>query len=258
VDGFDAAAISELIQNGQLVALNDLLNAAGVAAANNYQTLANKIELYISQGLYKFNIMFEANSCLVKALHQLKQKKWEMLLGDSSGKLWFDGFGGTFKGFECNIVVPENETINDGGSTIAMVTLTVQLTRKGTERYNRYKSFLQGQDWDAIRGIENTVLTVDSLDISDGVGITVLGGCDGNEPILGLGTANFVLVDATDGSVIAGTTITEVGNGQYTMAGATEGARIIKLGDAANNVDVASVLDAAWYTSNQAAVTLVA
>lgn len=258
IEDFDPAAISMLIKQGKLVAMNDMKTFAGVAAANNYQTLANKIELYISQGLYKFNLMFEADACLVKALHKLSKKKWEVLLGDSSGKLWFDGQGGRLNGFQASIVVPENETVNDGGGALAMVTLVVQLTPRGTAGYNTRRSFLLGQDWDLIQGIQDTILTAESLDVSAGVGIMVVGGCDGTEPVLGLGTDNFVLVDAATNVVITGTTVTEVGGGLYTMMGATAGARIIKLGDAANNLNVADVLDQAWFQSNQLAVTLVA
>lgn len=255
-DDFDGAAISLLIKKGQLVPFNDTLQISDAGAKNNYQTLPNKKKLFISQGLYEFNIEFEASSCAVKAYHKLTKKKWQLLLLDSEGKLFFDNKAGKLKGFEVQEFSIDNETVNDGGSKIAMFTASLQLTPDGTKGYNERRSFVLSDDvldFYTVNGVQDVILSADTLSIANLL-VTVVGGCDNSTPILGLATANFRMLDNTGTPIVI--TVTEEGNGQYKIEDATVGARTIQLYDSVNNSPVADILITQFYQSNIEAVVL--
>lgn len=255
---FDNAAIALLIKKGHLVPLNDALMISEAGAKNNYQTLANKKKLFISQGLYEFMIEFEANPCAVKALHKLTKKKWELLLLDSEGKFFFDNKAGKLNGFEIQEFSLDNESVNDGGSKIAMFTASIQLTPDGTKGYNERRSFILSDDtldFYSINGVQDVKIKADTLTIA-ALKVTVLGGCDNSTPILGLTTPNFRALNATTGALTP-VTVTEIGNGQYTITGATSGPRTIQLYDIVNNSIVADILSEQFYQSNMLAVVLV-
>jgi hypothetical protein len=256
---FDNEAIALLIKKGQLVSLNDILQIAEAGAKSNLQTLPNKTELFISGGLYKFTADFEANVCLVKAMHTLSKKKWELLLLDSEGKFFFDNKAGKLNGFEIQSFVVDNESTNDGGSKIAMFQASFQLTKDGTKGYNERRSFILSDDnvdFYSINGIQDVKIIADTLSIA-ALKVSVFSGCDGSSPVLGLTTANFRMLNTSTGATIA-ITIAELGNGQYAITGATTGARTIQLFDTALNVPVADILVTQFYQSNLLPVVLVA
>ena len=256
-DTFDSAAIALLIKKGQLVPLNDALQVSEAGAKNNYQTMPNKKKIFISQGLYDFSIEFEANVCLVKSLHKLAKKKWGLILLDSEGKFFFDNKGGKLNGFEIQDFSVGNETVNDGGSKLAMVMVDIQLTQDGTKGYNERKSFIlstDALDFYEINGVQDVTIKAESLDIST-LKVTVLSGCDNSTPVLGLTTPNFRVLDATDGSVIT-VTVAEIGDGEYSISGTTVGARTIQLFDIPNNSKVADILGVQFYQSNVLPVVL--
>jgi hypothetical protein len=258
-DTFDNAAIALLIKKGQLVPMNDVLQVAEAGAKSNFQTLPNKKKLFISQGLYDFNLEFEANTCLVKSLHKLAKKKWGLALLDSEGKLFFDNKAGKLQGFEIQDFSVGNETVNDGGSKLAMVSVDIQLTQDGTKGYNERKSFMLSTDvldFYAIDGIQDVTIKADTLSIA-ALKVSVLSGCDNSTPVLGLTTPNFRMLNAATGAVIA-ITVAELGDGQYAITGATAGARTIQLFDIPNNVKVADILETQFYQSNVLAAVLVA
>lgn len=255
---FDNAAIALLIKKGQLVPLNDVLQIAEAGAKSNIQTLPNKSELFISAGLYKFTADFESNICLVKVMHNLAKKKWQLVLLDSEGKFFFDNKGGKLNGFEIQSFVVANESTNDGGSKVAMFQVSFQLTKDGTKGYNERRSFIlstDALDFYSINGIQDVKIKSDTLTIAS-LKVSVFGGCDGSTPILGLTTPNFRVLNAATGIPIA-VTIAEIGNGQYSIAGATAGARTIQLFDTVNNVPVADILVTQFYQSNVLAALLV-
>lgn len=256
-DTFDQTAISGLIKKGQLVPLNDVLQIAEGGAKNNYQTLPNKKKIFISQGLYEFTLEFEANTCLVKALHALTKKKWGLILLDSEGKFFFDNKAGKLKGFEIQEFSIDNESVNDGGSKIAMVNAVIQLSQDGTKGYNERRSFMLSTDtldFYSINGVQNVVINP-IVKTAAGFKVEVLGGCDNSSPILGLATANFRVKNASTLAVEA-VTIVEVGNGQYTVSGATSGAKTIELYDSVKNSNVADILNTQFYSSAVVAVVL--
>lgn len=258
-DTFDEATRALYIKKGLLVPLNDALQIADVPAKNNYQTFPNKKKKFISQGLLEFVIGFEANVCLVKALHSLKKKKWELLLLDSEGKLFFDNNGGRMDGFEISDFSVDNETVNDGGSKIAMVEINLQLSQNGTDGYNTRKSYLvsdETNDYYNINGVQDVKIETDTLSIANLL-VTVMSGCDGSTPVLGLTTPNFAVTNATTGTDIP-VTVVEIGNGQYKINGATTGARTIKLFDLINNLPVADIEEQQFFKSNVVAATLAA
>jgi hypothetical protein len=254
---FDNAAIALLIKKGQFVPLNDILQVAEAGAKNNFQTLPNKKKIYISQGLYDFTLEFEANTCLVKSLHDLTKKKWGLILLDSEGKFFFDNKGGKLKGFEIQDFSVDNETVNDGGSKIAMVNANIQLTQDGTKGYNERRSFMLSNDtldFYSINGVQNVEITT-LVKTAAGFKVKVLGGCDNSSPILGLSTANFRVKNASTGAVVA-VTVVDNGDGTYSISGATAAAVTIELYDSVKNSPVADILSTQFYASNVEAVVL--
>jgi len=255
-DTFDAEARALLIKKGQLVALNDVLQVTEAGAKSNVQALPNKREIFISAGLYKFTAEFEANVCLVKALHKLAKKKWQLLLLDSEGKFFFDNKNGKLNGFEVQSMVVDNETVNDGGSKVSMVMCSFQLTQDGTRGFNERRSFILSDEFYDINGVQDTLISVPSGTLlAASFTVTVLGGCDKSTPILGLTTPNFRLLDASTGSPEE-ITAAEVGNGVYTITGATVGDVVIQLYDSVLNVPVADIESVQFYSSNALAASL--
>lgn len=256
---FNEAARAVLIKAGKLIALNDILQISEVGAKNNMQTLPNKKKLFVSQGLLEFNMEFEASPCVVKALHKLTRKKWQLLLLDSEGKLMFDNKGGQLNGFEINLLDVDNESVNDGGSKIAMVTLTAQLTQNGTKGYNERRSFIQDEAFYDINGVQDVMLsktTGSTLSIA-GFKLNIVAGCDGSSSIVGL-QSNIKVFNATTGAVISGITWADNGDGTYVPTGLTAGDRLIKLYDTVNSTPVVDIESTQFYQSNVLAVTLTA
>ena len=255
-DTFDEAARATLIKDGKLIALNDVLQISEAGAKNNIQTLPNKKKLYVSQGLLEFMMEFEASPCLVKALHALTRKKWQLLLLDSEGKLMFDNKNGQLNGFEINLLDVDNESVNDGGSKIAMVTLTAQLTQNSTKGYNERRSFIQDDAFYDINGVQDVALSKvagTTLDVMS-FRLNVVSGCDGSTPVEGLATQIQVYDTAGVNQEI---TWTDNGDGTYTPAGLTAGDRIIKLYDDANTTPVVDIEATQFYQSpNVLAVAL--
>jgi hypothetical protein len=255
-DDFDEAARALLIKKGQLIALNDALQITEGGAKNNKQTLPNKRELFVSQGLLKFMIEFEANDCLVKALHKLTLKKWQLLLLDSEGQLMFDNKNGKLNGFEIGLMDVDNETVNDGGSKIAMVNLNIQLTQNGTKGYNLRRSFIVSEEFYEINGVQDVLIAGITLAHAT-LKVSVVGGCDGSTPILGLAAANFRILNATTGDDITFTDVTDNNDGTYSFTGvAAAGDRTIQLYDDVNNSVVADIESTQFFQSNVLAVTL--
>lgn len=258
-DTFDEAARAILIKNGKLIALNDVLQVNEAGAKNNIQTLPNKKKLYVSQGLLEFMMEFEASPCIVKALHKLTRKKWQLLLLDSEGKLMFDNKNGQLNGFEINLLDVDNETVNDGGSKIAMITLTAQLTQNGTKGYNERRSFIQDDAFYDINGVQDVTLSkVTGTTLAVGsFKLNIVSGCDGSTPIEALNT-NIKVYNATTGAVVAGITWADNADGTYTPTGLTAGDRLIKLYDTVNTTPVVDIESTQFYQSNVLAVTLTA
>lgn len=251
---FDEEDRALLIKKGQLVALNDALQIMDTPAKNNVQTFPNKNEIFISQGLYKFQIQQEANTCLVKALHKLAKKKWGLLILDSEGKLFFDNNSGFMQGFEVQMMMTDNETVNDGGSKVSTVETTLLLSKNGTVGYNERKSFLISDEYYGINGIQDVKISAPILAHAT-LKVKVVSGCDGSSPVLGLETANFQVVNAGTG-VAEAITVAELSDGEYNITGATAGARVIELYDTVNHSRVADIVNQQFYQSNILAVTL--
>ena len=259
-DTFDKAAIALLIKKGQLVPLNNLLSVTDAAAKTNVETLPNKVKLFVSDGLYDFSFEFLANVCLIKTLRILTKRKWELLLMDSEGKLFFDKSNGLLNGFDIAFAVIENETINDGGSKTAKFMFECQLSPDGTKGFNERADFILADDVNGLlktNGVEDTLISSVTLTIANFV-VSVVAGCDKSTPKIGLTTANFRVLKASDGSV-AVATVTEIGNGQYKLAGAgiVAGAVTVQLYDTVNNLAVADILTTRFFQSNILPVVLV-
>ncbi len=252
---FNETTRATLIKSGKLIALNDILQITEAGAKNNYQTLPNKKKLFISQGLLEFAMEFEASPCLVKALHKLTRKKWQLLLLDSEGKLMFDNKGGQLNGFEVNLLDVDNESVNDGGSKIAMITLTAQLTQNGTKGYNERRSFILDEAFYDINGVQDVTLSKvasTTLDIAS-FKLNIVAGCDGSSPIVGLNDQIQVYNTAGINQEV---TWTDNGEGTYTPTGLTAIPVLIKLYDMANSTPVVDIDNVQFYQSNVLAVTL--
>lgn len=253
---FDQEARALLIKKGQLVPIEDILQITEAGAKNNFQTMPNKKKLFISGGLYEFMAELEANVCLVKALHKLKKKNWTLLLLDSEGKLFFDNVAGKMRGFETQYLDVDNESINDGGSKLSMVTLSVQLTQDGTAGYNERRSYLVSEEFYGVNGIQDVKLTAKTLTAAN-VTISVVAGCDGSTPILGLSTANFKVTKASDGTDVA-SVVTDNGDGTYGFSALVAGDYTIQIFDKVLNLPVADILLTQFFQSNTLAVSIVA
>ena len=254
-DTFDEAARALLIKKNKLVALNDILQVSDAGAKNNYQTLPNKKKIFISQGLYEFMAEFEANVCLVKSLHKLAKKKWQLLLLDSEGKLFFDSKGGKLNGFEIQDLSVDNETVNDGGSKLAMMTLTAQFTQDGTTGYNKRRSFLVSDEFYEINGVQDVKIAATVLAHAT-LAVTVMSGCDGSSPVSGLVTANFRVRNASTLAPIA-VTAAETEDGTYTLSGVASALDVlIDLYDATNSSPIVDIESVQFYQSNVLAAEL--
>jgi len=256
---FDKAAIALLIKKGQLIPLNNMLAAKDAAAKTNVETLPNKVKLFVSDGLYDFSFEFIANVCLIKSLRNLTKRKWGLCLLDSEGKFFFDKRGGAINGFEIAFLAVENETINDGGSKTAKFMLECQLSPDGTKGFNERADFVLADDTNGLlstNGIEDTVIAPVTSTAANFV-VSVVAGCDKSTPKIGLTTANFRVLKASDGS-IAVATVAEVGNGQYKLSGAgiVAGAVTVQLYDTVNNLAVADILTTRFFQSNILPVVL--
>ncbi len=259
-DVLSKTTIAGLIKRGLLIPINDILSVSEAGAKTNYQTLPNKRKLFVSNGLYEFNPDVEANICYVKALHSLSKKNWELLVVDSEGRLFFDNKAGKLRGYDLNVFIPGNETVNDGGSKIAMVTIDIQLSQDGTKGYNTRRSFKVDSADDTyfteIKGKQDVVISNSgtSLDITQ-FRLNVLAGCDGTSPIEGLTTENILVKDAATGAPIAVTWV-DNNDGTYTPTGLTAGDRVIQLFDSVLNLPVADIENSQFYQSNALAVSL--
>lgn len=256
-DTFDEAARAILIKAGKLVPLNDILQISEAGAKNNIQTLPNKRKLKISQGLLEFMMEFEASPCLVKALHKLTRKKWQLLLLDSEGKLMFDNKNGELNGFEIALLDVDNESVNDGGSKIAMVTLSAQLTQNGTKGYNERRSFITSDELYEIVGVQDVTL---SKVAGTTLGITsfklnIVAGCDGSSLIEGL-ESMIKVYNASTGAIVTGITWADNSDGTYTPTGLTAIDALIKLYDTVNSTPVVDIESTQFFQSNVLAVTL--
>jgi len=258
---FDEAARALLIKDRKLVSLNDILQVTEAGAKNNYQTLPNKKKIYVSQGLYEFMMQFEANVCLVEALHSLIKKKWKLLLLDTEGKLFFDNKNGKLNGFDLAMLSVDNETVNDGGGAIAMVTLNAQFTQDGTAGYNTRRSFMISDEFFDINGVQDVVIEPatgypGALAFATAA-VRVFAGCDGTTPVSGLDSANFRVRVASTG-VVDPATVTEVEDGLYVFTGiAAAGDTLFDLWDAVNGSPVTDLDSVQFFKSNVLTQTLV-
>lgn len=253
-DTFTAEDRGLLIKKGWLVPLNDILQVTEAGAKTNIQTLPNKREIFVSSGLLKFTAEMEANICLVKSLHTLSKKKWQIILLDSEGKFFFDSKGGKLNGFEVQSFVVDNETTNDGGSKVATVSVSMQLTQNGTKGFNERRSFLLSDEYYDVVGIQDVILTSVSL-VHTTLKVQVLGGCDKSTPITGLSTENFRVLDAGTGEAEE-IGVTDNGDGTYDIAGAAAGDVVIQLYDSVLNLPVADIENTQFYQSNPLVETL--
>lgn len=253
---FDQAARALLIKKGQLVPIEDILQVTEAGAKNNFQTMPNKRKIFISTGLYEFMAELEANVCLVKSLHKLIKKNWTLLLLDSEGKLFFDNSSGKMKGFELQYVDVDNETTNDGGSKLSMVTLSAQFTQEGTAGYNKRRSYLVSDEYYGVNGVQDVVLSSKTLAVANVV-ISVVAGCDHSTPILGLTAANFKVTKASDGTDVTATVV-DNNDGSYKFSTLTATDYTIQIFDKVLNLPVADILMTQFFQSNVLPITVTA
>lgn len=255
-DTFTETTIAPLIKAGKMIVLNDVLQVMEAGAKTNIQTLPNKSELIVSNGLYKFSAEFEANVCLVKSMHKIATRKWQLILIDSEGKVFFDNKSEKLNGFEIQSFSVDNETTNDGGSKVATFMAYFQLTRNGSTGYNERRSFLTSEivDYYGINGIQDVKIAKSegtTLDIAS-FKLQVVAGCDGSSTVDGLET-NIQVYNAS--GINQEITWTGNGNGLYTPTGLTAAPMIVKLYDDANNTGVVDIDNTQFYQSNVLSVT---
>lgn len=253
---FDQETRAELIKKGQLVPIDDIMQITDVAAKNNFQTFANKKKIKVSEGLYEWMAELEANVCLVKSLRKLIKKNWSLLLLDSEGKLFFDNVAGKLRGFETQYLDVDNESTNDGGAKLSMITLSVQLTPNGTQGFNERRSFMVSDEFYGVNGIQDVKLSAKTLTTTNLV-ISVLAGCDGSTPITGLATANFKVVKANDGTTVTATVV-DNGDGTYKFSTLTAGDYVVQIYDSVSNTPVADILATQFFQSNTLVLSVVA
>ena len=153
-----------------------------------------------------------------------------------------DGF---LKGFDGNLARYEGMVDNDG-SKAAKLNFKIQLTKTGSIEYDSsYIALPKGDiNWLGLSGIDEVQIEKTSS------GIFVAFSCDQTSPVEGLVSANFRVLD-TNGVVVPGVTVTEVGEGNYTLTGLTAGNDyVIYLYDNSVKANVVSVANY-YYKSNK-------
>jgi hypothetical protein len=190
-------------------------------------------------------------------MHKIATKKWQLILIDSEGKLFFDSKSEKLNGFEIQSFTVDNETTNDGGSKVATFMCNFQLTRNGSTGYNERRSFITSEavNFYEINGVQDVTLSkvaTTTLDIAS-FHLNIVGGCDGSTPILGL-AAKIQVYNASTG-INDEITWTDNGDGTYTPSTLTAGDKLIKLYDESNSTPVVDILATQFFQSNVLAVT---
>lgn len=248
LDTLDSAEVKKLIKKGILIPLP---KNVGFTANNKEATYEEiqKMDLFVSGQVYGWKRNYIADKCLGAALNSLSRKQWDLLQVDENGDLnvveTSDGF---IKGFDLNLVNYEGMTDNDG-SVSAKLTLYLQLSKIGSIEYDSTWNTIDSSqvNWLALNGVEEIKLSK----TQDGK-LQAVFACDESTPVEGLTTANFRFLDDT-GAVAAGITVSEDGEGKYTITGMTPGDDYtVYLYDATDNTSVISVASY-FYKSNRLA-----
>lgn len=247
---FDDATIDALIQKGVLVPLPGDLGAEANNTEATYETI-NGQDIPVAGIVYGWRIRYKSDQCLARAFGTLSNKAWDLLEVDENGELnaveTTDGF---IKGFDTNLVRYEGLTNNDG-SAGSKLTLRIQLTKIGSKEYD--SSFVvipSGEvDWSTLKGVDEVALS------QVGGKLKAVFACDGSSPVTGLTSANIRAISSA-GAVVPGVTITEDGNGLYTVAGLTPaGDYTIYLYDSVLNAKTIAMANY-FYKSNELKFTV--
>lgn len=249
-DTLDAAKVKTLIKKGILVPLPKNLGFTANNKEATYEEI-QKMDIPVSGQVYGRKINYKADKCLQAALRSLSAKEWDYLQVDEDGELnvveTSDGF---IKGFDLNLVNYEGMTDNDG-SVSAKSILYLQFSKIGSIEYDSSWNTIDNSqvNWISLNGVEEIKLSK----TTDGKILAVFG-CDESTPVEGLVTANFRVLDDT-GAVVAGATVTEDGEGKYTLGGVTSGEDYtIYFYDSTDNTNVIAVANY-FYKSNRLAFT---
>lgn len=218
IDTLDDDTINSLIQKGQLVPL-----PLNVAAEPNHQEptyeTVGKMDMFVSGVVYSWTLRFPADACLSRSLDSLGNRNWDLLEVDEDGFLnvaeTTDGF---LKGFDINLSRYSGMVDNDG-STSAKTSFRIQLTKLGSKEYDARWTTVASEevDWLSLNGVDEILFE----QTADGK-LQATFACDQTSAIDGLTTANVRAVDST-GAVVAGFTLTSIGEGKYTVGGLTAG-----------------------------------
>lgn len=217
-DTLDDATINNLIQKGLLIPLPTNVAAEPNHQEPTYETVG-KLDMFVSGVVYSWILRYPADACLTRALDSLGGRNWDLIEVDEDGYLNLaetsDGF---LKGFDVNLSRYVGMVDNDG-STSAKSSFRIQLTKLGSKEYDsRWTTVASDEvDWLSLNGVDEILFS----QTADGK-LQAAFACDQTSAIDGLTTANVRAVDST-GAVVAGFTLTAIGEGKYTVGGLTAG-----------------------------------
>lgn len=212
-DTFDDATINALVQQLRLIPLPVDLGAEAQNQEPTYETI-QKQDVFVSGMVYGWNIQYNADACLGRALAKLSNKQWDLLEVDEDGNLiaveTTDGF---IKGFDVNLV-RYSGMVNNDGSVGSKMTLRIQLSKVGSKEYDSSWQLIPSGDVDWLN-----LSGVDEITFSKvGGQLVAMYACDESTAVSGLTTAKVRAIDST-GAVVSGFTIAEDDEGRYTVAG---------------------------------------
>lgn len=231
-DTLDNDKISELIQSGKMIVLPNHLSIEDNTEDTVYTTLGSGVLLFVREGLTQLLVQYPASVCLGKALSQLSNRNWDLLLVDNSNKMFFEHTSnGYIKGFETSLVRSENMTFNDGANP-AQKPLRIQLSPYGNEAFNESMDYYATNaiDWRSLEGVEDVSLEILFSTPTD-LRLQVVNGCDKTTVIEGLDDLKYwKITNAATSQDVEPTGITYE-NGIYTISGVPAGDYLISLYD---------------------------
>lgn len=244
----EEATYNELIQKGYLIDLGVVMSVEDLTI--DPQTVdISRIPHKIGNAIYGVKINYKAYTCNLASLSTLENSKYELIWADKNGSLvGLTDDGLTLKGFNIESMFFNRLTIlntEDIGKSSISIYLSEYASKKlesSVDILDSSQIELELLDKQGI--IDSTILSFSATEIK------VVESCSQTKGIEGLTLTNFRILD-NSGSLVVGATMTEIGDGVYSVSGVT-GAVTIELYDSSINNNIIDYANE-YYKSNKLA-----